>query len=215
MTRLVSPSKKSSMAHSNNETSDPTLPQNLGKSSTNTTTDPKPVHRHSTEVPEEEYEQNKKRDNPLRQESLNGMDNLEWFTQNQPPQYSYINPRLIAKDGKIDVSNPDHQRTAILNGYILQFIQQTHNNELMDNALWSQFHWDFDEWNLDTFTRASRMALTDLQQYLRHHGVNIPKASRPRNLAQGLLNLLEEEQEQKWTADQIERVIYEMPVGET
>ena len=86
--------------------------------------------------------------------------------------------------------------------YIQFKIWQYNNDNSVDSALWDFFQEDFEEFVMDTFSKASTRTLKNLFLLLRKGGVYVRKNDKRAKLTQVLADVLLEETQHKWSQEE-------------
>lgn len=103
----------------------------------------------------------------------------------------------------IDISNSEDMIEKRVNGYLSSFIQECRRQRLRDKRLWDELGNHFTGWKQEHFEKANKKALNDLRNTLRLNGVFV-KIGRGYSSALALEQVVCEDQQHKWTAEEIE-----------
>ncbi len=88
------------------------------------------------------------------------------------------------------------------NEYIILLIKKWKSLNLQNTNLWGTFRDDFEGWTEQSFKTATNDVLRSLRNFLRKHGVWIPRQER-KTIAKSLQEVLEKDTETAWTEEKI------------
>lgn len=108
----------------------------------------------------------------------------------------------VRNRGYIDINNPEEMTEPNSNGYVVRFIKTSGRRQLRDAALWDLFGETFYDWKKQHFEVVTKEIQTELRDYLRQHGVLVPKV-RGGNIAGYLAQVAVEETPTQWSEQDI------------